>query len=302
MRILILTLCCEEAELQRCEAALQQQSYIHWRHRTWSNLGNLAAHKALYCEIARSREEFDLFIKLDADMVLRGHESLRQLVEFFRERPGLDHATFALDDWFSGMRLMGLHAYSNRANWAGPDDALFTDPPPDIPGYRLRVHSAPSPIATHCSDPSPYQAFHFGVHRALKALQPGRFWIRYRQSRIQWRLLSRVWERFEATRDHRIGLALQGAELVWRGGLPATANDFWDPAVRSAFGRYEGLSAEDLHCRLRRTWAPGPRRDGRWLRTVAGRFLLSAMRERLQGRATALSGIVEASAGSRTQP
>jgi hypothetical protein len=266
-RCLVLTLFSGENEFGRSQEALRAQSYARWERRIFERLPAKRAHDALYGEIMARRDEFDLFVKLDADMVFTGPDVLGSMVRMFRDDPGLDHAVFELVDFMSDGPLMGLHVFSNRVRWRRSSERLFVDPDPIVPGRRRLVREAPAPVARHAPDPSPYQAFHFGVHRGLKAFQPERDGVDPEQAYKQWGLLKRVWRHFERRRDARLGLAVLGADRIWSGALGPGGEDYDDAETRRLFERHVGRDASDLYADLARRWRPGPRRALRWART-----------------------------------
>lgn len=273
--ILVITLHSGENEFDQCRDALEAQDYQNWEHKVYSFLPNKEAHEALYTEIM-TRREHDLFIKLDADMVFTRDGAMAEIVAYFSARPDLDHAMFAVHDYMSDSSIMGLHVFSNRATWPAINDRLFVDPIPTVPGRRQLVWRAPAPFVHHSPDPSPLQAFRFGVHRALKAYQPGRALMSGKQAVRQWRLLTKVWDHFERTRDRRLGLAILGAELVRTGDLCPRENEYAGSEVEEAFESYGDIGSEALYRRLNATWSPKLGRFGRWALSMGPRVFVGA--------------------------
>lgn len=97
----------------------------------------------------------------------------------------------AVQDWYSDSLIEGFHMFSDRVSCPVTRDSRFVDASPTTPGKRLKLWDSPAPVADHSPDPSPMQAFRFGVHRALKVVQPRRWRLRYGQTRGQWKLLKR---------------------------------------------------------------------------------------------------------------
>ena len=93
------------------------------------------------------------------------------------------------------------------------------------------VEVRPRDLIFHSDDPSPFQAFHFGAHRALQASQTYRRFrdARPHNARVQWTYLDRVWKHYDRTGDPRLGLAILAADMVFRRELPATVNEYSDP-------------------------------------------------------------------------
>lgn len=267
-RILVGTLYCGENEFSVLEQSLQEQSYTHWEHIVFENLPNKEAHDRLYRTFMDEQDSFDLFLKLDADMVLRSDEGLRRIVEIFDAKAELDHLTLAVQDWYSDSLIEGLHTFSDRASWPVRSDSRFVDASPAVPGERLKLWDHPAPIVDHSPDPSPIQAFQFGVHRALKVVQPERWRMRYGQTRAQWRLLQRCWRHFESERDRRLGLAILGASLVFNGRLEPRHYDEAEESLGKILKRYEDISTKRLHENLNSHWGLENRRWLWYLHTV----------------------------------
>ena len=99
MRVLVGTLFSYENEFEQCVASLHGQSYPHWVHKVYENLPNKLAHETLYREFMNNAEKFDLFLKLDADMVFMDSKGLAQIVELFQAKPDLDHLQMLVHDY-----------------------------------------------------------------------------------------------------------------------------------------------------------------------------------------------------------
>jgi len=274
-RVLVGTLFCGENEFGLLKQSLHKQTYLHWDHFVLENLPNKEAHDRLYRTFMERSDDFDLFLKLDADMVFQSPESLRILVELFESEPELDHAILAVHDWASDMLIMGLHAYSNRAIWKTSDEELFVDYSPSVPGKRLSTKEPPAPIVIHSPDPSPFQAFQFGVHRALKVVQRDRSDLALFRSRMQWRLLENVWRRFLETNIRRLGLTVLGAEKVIRGEVEQAEYDANSDDLHNRFQEeFSGITTEELKRRLDGRWNSRRQRESIYLRNVGVKRLV----------------------------
>lgn len=216
-RVLILTLFSGENELPESVAALESQSWSRREHKIFRYLPNLEAHQTLYDCIMNAVNEYDLFVKLDADMVFNRTTVLADIVDEFIRHKDLDHAVFSVRDWASATDIMGLHVYSNRVKWSHDDESLFVDPRPEIPGERRLYWNAPAPVADHMPNPSLEQARLFGYHRALKLVQRHRLRKNVEQAETQWNLLQGVWQAWKSTGEPRRAAVLQGAEHVFAG-------------------------------------------------------------------------------------
>jgi hypothetical protein len=293
--VLVLTLYSGEAEYGRCRESLRSQTYRAWEHRTFENLPNAEAHARLYQTIMAESERYDLFLKLDSDMVLAEDEVLSDLVRVFEERPGLDHLVVAVSDWMTDSRIIGAHLFSNRVQWRRHTETLYVDPDPDFPGCKLVVDDPPRDLILHAGDPSPLQAFHFGAHRALQASQVYRNLRDFRphNARIQWQYLNRVWRHYERCGDRRLGLAMLAADMVFRKELPSTANEYSDAALRIAFESTVGFENGEIRARLETRWASPMARLQTWVCTLGlAKTVLVTVRGLRDVAATVVKGLL----------
>ena len=269
MRVLIGTLYSGENEFEQSKRSLQRQTHEDWEQVVFKHLPNKEAHDRLYRTFMERNDDFDLFVKLDADMVFRSKRSLRTLVDLFESEPELDHALLAVRDWASDTLIMGLHAYSSRAVWTPSEEELFVDHSPSVPGKRLSTKESPAPLVDHSPDPSPFQAFQFGVHRALKVVQRDRPLLDLFRSRMQWALLGDIWHRFVETGHRRLGLVVVGAEEAFSGNVTREAYDDTGDALRRRFDRdYADLSVDALAATAPSWWEGGYRQWKAYLNTV----------------------------------
>jgi hypothetical protein len=255
MRILVVTLYAGENEFGRMRDALARQDGVAVEHLVIRDLPEKQAHTRLYAAIMARRDDFDLAVKLDADMVLSRNSALAEVCGVFRDTPDLDHAVFAVADWFSRAPIMGVHAFSPRCVWEANEDELFVDHDPHFPGGNAVCWGPPAPFVDHCPDPAPLQAYHFGVHRALKAVQAGAAQVNSTQTVLQWETLCLTWEHFAETRDTRLGLAMIGADEVLHGLHGAAAVDYVCDGLRDGFAAYADWPGDDIHRLLRGRWA-----------------------------------------------
>lgn len=279
-KVMILTLHSGENEFAQCKASVQSQTYKNVTHKVFSGLGNAESHTTLYNEIMQNVGDFHLFVKLDADMVFANEGILAEIVNRFKVDPELDHFIVACDDWMTGTQILGVHAFSNRVRWRPNADGLFVDPSPQRKGKRVIVEKPSSVFFEHSFDPSPFQAFHFGVHRTLKITQPGRELSEKRSEAMstQWDVLYHVWCRFRDDRDLRHGLALIGADLVINGGLSEGASDYRSEELAAAFEEVGRLTYEEIFEKLSSNWETKEAREA-YFEKAAGLIGLRRLQE-----------------------
>ena len=171
-RLLILTLSSGEAGLPVLTAQLARQSFTDYEHEIISGLPNQAAHNRLYRTIVDRAPEFELFLKLDADMTFRSETSLADAVRAVEGHPDVQHFAFPVWDCFTESETLGVHLFRSGVSWGAITDDLFVDPDP--PGVRqLLWEGPPAPFVNHGEIVSDFECFAFGVHKFLKAAQRG---------------------------------------------------------------------------------------------------------------------------------
>lgn len=269
-RILVGTLYCGENEFEESTEMLRAQSYKHWDQVVFRDLENKKAHDALYREFMNRSREYDLFLKLDADMVFRSRDSLEKLVDLFVSFPELDHLRTPVRDWYSGIPIPALHLFSNRARWERSEEKVFVDGPPSIPGRSMVIDVC---FVNHSPNPSRRQAYLFGMHRAVKAVQPGSTDFRRGQAMMQWNILVNTWKHFERSRDPRLGLCILGADKVLRG--EAAHNDYVTRKVETSV--LDDYSQDQLYNILVKRWGGFIRREFMHKRLIGLRLLRSLL-------------------------
>lgn len=262
MRILVGTLHTIENEFDECIAAIQRQTHRNFEHRVFSGLGNEEAHAALYGDFASKRDCFELLIKVDADMVIQSDRLFEQIEAQFLRR-NMKMFTIAVHDWFSDRLICGLNTYRNDIVWRGDEAGVFVDHVQVHASERETDWNCLAPAAFHCPNPSPFQAFHFGLHKAMKVIQPHSPGV----NRVHWRMREH-WENiaeterhFEKSGDRRLGLAVLGAELVLSGIFRAEHISYEHPKAHEYFVKYGDLDTEEIKKEIRRL----RRQSGGWL-------------------------------------
>lgn len=254
-----------ENEKDEAIAALRRQQHDHWDFFLIEGRPNKEAHEALYARFAEGADDYDLFLKLDADMVLLRPTALTEISAHFDANPRLAALGIDLIDFYTDALMPCLVCVTDQVSWPRHDDALMVDSYMNTRGERLRLSSREEAVAAHSPNPSALQAFRFGVHRATKAIQHDRPRERRTldKAEVQWRLLEQVWTNFVRTGDRRIGLAIAGAELALGGG-EAYRHSYVDPTVTAACDAYAKVSADDLFRELAPLWGDAAANERRW--------------------------------------
>lgn len=217
MKLFIGTLYANENEYEECLRSIKLQTYQNLDHIIIRNLPNKEAHVSLFTAFVRQVETYDLLIKVDADMVISNPQLFENIVRKMREKPGVDILSIAVHDFFSDQLIFGLNTYRNTVRWNFEKENLFVDIPETSQEKYLFDDHELAPAAVHCPNPSPFQAFHYGVHRGLKMVQPDQAEKRESSRRTKWTGMERTWQHYLRTNDIRLGLASLGAELAYGG-------------------------------------------------------------------------------------
>lgn len=252
-RFLVLTLFSGENEFDACQASVAAQTDVEAEQITFKGLGNVEAHHRLYCEIMARSSEFDLFLKLDADMVLSRPTALSEIAAYFAARPDLDHLETEVNDHFTGTKIFGVHVFSPRVTWqVDTHNPLFVDPAPNCPGSRARQPKEIEIFVEHAPDPGRYQAFHFGFHRALKAFQFDLENRSVQRMSTHLSVLQGLERRYAKTGRASLGISVLAADMVMTGRLHGKTGDKSDASVETAFEQVSDLSPTEIRRRVQR--------------------------------------------------
>ncbi len=251
MKILVGILHCIENEFGDCIESIEAQTLKTRDHFILSNLPNKDAHDTLYRTFMDRAQDFDLFIKIDADMVLARPRFFEEVAQHFNNSSDLSHLIVAVHDWFTDKSIMGLHVYRSDYRWEVTSETLFVDVFPEI-GKVEKDRSQLAPAALHCPNPSPFQAFHYGVHKGTKFLQSGTKQVAESFRDTHWRHFKSINKHISRNRDRRLLLTKAGF-------IHALKNDFGAPEVqydskrtREAFEFWDSLSNMKIKTRLLR--------------------------------------------------
>jgi predicted nucleic acid-binding Zn-ribbon protein len=240
--VVVGTLDSGEAELERSRRSVAIQDHPRVEHVVIAGLPKKLAIATLMQRFLDGRADF--MVKVDADTVLLDETYISRAVGLLVANPDTDLLQVAILDYFSGGPMQGINVYRQGLDWE-PDrqDALFTDRTFVSPRRRAVVWAPLLRSAIHSPDPTPFQAFHFGAHRALKVSQPDRAELDTGQAFEQLTYLERTWDHFCKRRDVRLGLAALGAEMALAGVYSIDDLDYTQPGMRESFSEFEHLSA-----------------------------------------------------------
>jgi len=292
MRILVGILRTIENEFDECVASLQRQSHGYAEHFVLENLPKESACDTLYRKFMRRSDEFDLFVKLDADMVMERHDFLDRVEQAFAARPWMKLLSLPVQDFFTNQPIFGINIFRSGVEFPLNHDGLFTDQNPVSPEESVFGMDGFDGMVSRCKDPLPFQAFHYGLHRGLKA-RCGDLAGRWGRVAFHMRFHEALWRNFTSKMDSRLGLACLGGEMALRGDFAIEHVNYANPHAAQICEGFEHLSAFELRkCILkmrRRNFGmlPWPVRLGLVNQTKKGKWLAIASRvgSRLRRRA-----------------
>jgi len=249
LRILVGIMHSGELEFEQCVAAVKEQAHQQVEVFTIENVPHAEAHRILYETFMAKADRFDIFIKVDADMVITDRELFRKIAGEFAANTGMDMLAIAVHDFFPNRLVFGMYCYRSCVRWPAAPDRVFVDKQP-VPAERsVCDESRLAPAALHCHNASPIQCFRYGVVRGVKFLAAARDgWLFSRSINY----IDDTWQQYLITGDRRRLLASAGAELALKGVLNAEHLDYGNDWLRRQCELYDGMPTRDLLSLTRR--------------------------------------------------
>lgn len=170
-KVLVGILYSGESEYEMCIQSLQSQTLTDWDMYEIKNQTKKVAHDTLYAYFMSQAQHYQYFLKLDADMVFSHPSVLQEMVDYCQSKD-LAHLMSYVHDCPSGVDIPGIQMYRSDCAWQGSNDLLNTDYAPKVFGAAKSVMD--KRWIDHMPQSTDYQLFRYGIHKALKSLQPDR--------------------------------------------------------------------------------------------------------------------------------
>jgi hypothetical protein len=193
-RIFVGTMSSGEGDFQECLRVIQTQLNVDVTHYVIAGLPEKDAHNALWSAWRTARGDHDLFVKVDADTVLKNPTILEEVWKQFDANPRVTAIQAPLWDYMTDGLINGLNCFSPLVTFNDSKSELYCDRGVDT-GHDIVLHQAELPqslipAAFHCKYASELQAFHYGIHRALKnhhetIAKVHSAWTRYYHDRVR---------------------------------------------------------------------------------------------------------------------
>lgn len=200
-QVFVGTMYCGEGDYDECIRAILNQKGVNVMHAVIANQPEKEAHNRLWHAWRDVQHTgFNMFVKVDADTVLAHDEVLLELWRTMSSNPRITGIQAPLLDFFTESYINGLNCFSPRVTFQDTADTLFCDRQVDV-GHDLVVKSGDvnerlRPAGFHCFSSTDKQAFHYGLHRALKG---------------QIQIIDQVTRAWQRNGDHTRSWALAGA-------------------------------------------------------------------------------------------
>lgn len=170
IKVFVSTMYSGEGEFQDCISSIQKQKHVQIEHHIIYRQNEFEAHKNQIKTWQIIQDRFDVFIKVDADTVITNELAFASVYEeMIHNRASA--AQIRLHDFFTDSLISGLNFYTKESIFSEPDNKIFCD---RSVIHKKLLHSDNgyfknfTPIGLHAFNPTPIQAFHYGVHRGIK--------------------------------------------------------------------------------------------------------------------------------------
>lgn len=246
MKILVGILYSNEPQFDECIDSIRMQDYeSEVKYFVLKGLSKSEAHDKLYSQFMSNSDEFDLFIKLDADMIIKRNDFFKYVSNLFILDDKLDWVRILLFDFFLKENISGLNIFRSSVKWRVNNDNYFTDRTLDTNTVRKDLGIDPEKRwLTHCENGSIYQSFNFGFHRAIKLFQfdaKDRFY-----SKIHWKMFIKIYRLYLVNMDLNSLMILAALVYVYRNKITGDAINESSIIKHNAFKFLTELSDENL--------------------------------------------------------
>ena len=245
MKVLVGIMYCIENEFQACIDSVKEQTHRNFDYFVIENLPNREAHDQLYNRFTANASGYDIFIKIDADMVLCRTTYFEEVIREFSLNPKLELLQVAVHDFFTDQLIFGQHNYRNTVRWNIEEEKIFTDRQ-NVSGQIINDSNHLAPAAFHCPDPSFFQSFHFGIHKAVKVMQIGSRQKSIRGRDVHWDNIQKMKNHYRRTKDRRVGYAVLGSEMAFNYKYTYQRLDYSDSILNQQFDMIKDLSVDEL--------------------------------------------------------
>lgn len=171
VKVFVGTLHSNEGDFKACCEAIKSQIDVDVTHCVISGHNEKDAHNILWDEWRANQSSHDLFVKVDADVVLRSPTTLQEISNAIVLR-GATGLQAPLHDYMTDRLISGLNAYTPKVTFLKTTDDVFCDrsvcTDNTLVLYDKDLPLTLSPAGYHCHHATSEQAFRYAIHRAMK--------------------------------------------------------------------------------------------------------------------------------------
>jgi len=171
MKVFVGTMESGEEDFSFCKDSIKNQADVEITHYIISNLSEKEAHEALFSKWNEIKNEYDLFLKVDADTVLMHDKVIKNFIEIFQSNNKITGIQAWLHDYMTDDLIFGLNCLKNNVKISTKVNSLYPDRVDTGHDIVIRGNNLPKeliPAGKHCWHASNIQGFHYGLHRKLK--------------------------------------------------------------------------------------------------------------------------------------
>lgn len=171
-RIFVGTMYCGEGDFANCYREINKQTGVIVTHHIIKDMPEKEAHNALWSAWRSAKQDHDMFVKVDADTVLTNDKILFEFWQVMQNNQRVTGIQAPLLDYFTDGYINGLNCFGPNVVFQDTTSDLFCDRRVDVNhDIIIKARDVPQslkPAGYHCFHATEKQAFHFGLHRALK--------------------------------------------------------------------------------------------------------------------------------------
>ncbi len=169
-RIFVGTMYAGEEEFEESRYLVGKQQEVLVDHFFIKNLPEYEAHGELWKTWESAKNDYDLFIKVDADTLIDDPRMFEKIYTHFKSEPRLTGMQIPLFDYFTNGLIAGLNCFSPVVKFRNANSRLHADHADTNHDITMKGDKVShlAPAGRHCAYPNKRQAFHYGLHRMKK--------------------------------------------------------------------------------------------------------------------------------------
>ena len=124
-KIFIGTMYSGEAEFNESTNIIESQKGVNVKRLVIENLNEIDAHNKLWEAWNKTKNQYDLFVKIDADTILNHDLCLHNIWNLFQQNPRATGAQLLLHDYYTQQHIAGLNCFTPKVIFKKSKRILF---------------------------------------------------------------------------------------------------------------------------------------------------------------------------------